>query len=184
MPRTAAAKKEEPAEIGSNSFELTESERKALLINGLNEIEGFTEEKDTAVAKIRTSRKRLVSHGFKPNVISFALRLRKNDDADEIEQRKAEIEVARFLNHPIGTQVDLFDTQPDRTPDVDKAKAAGYIAGAEGKPRQPPHAPGTEQEQAWLEAWSDGQKTLMSAFKKLEAKAAAEPKDEDDDTEE
>lgn len=169
-------------EIGSNSFELTEKERQALLINGLNEIEGFTEEKDAVVARIRTSRKRLVAHGFKPNIINFALRLRKNDNKEEIEQRKAEIEVARFLNHPIGTQPDMFD-QPDRTPDVDKARALGEIAGAEGKKREPPYAPGTAQEQAWLTGWSDGQQTLASAFKKLEAKAAAEPAEESEESE-
>lgn len=167
--------------IGHNN-ELTEAERKALLVNGLCEIEAHTEEKDAAVAKIRTSRKRLVAHGFKPNVINFALRLRKNEDADEIEQRRAEIEVARFLNHPIGTQPDMFD-QPDRTPDVDKAKAQGEIAGAEGKTCSSPWSVGSPQEQAWIEGWHTGQATIASAFKKLEATAPAEA-DDDEESEE
>jgi ribosome modulation factor len=72
----------------------------------------------------------------------------------------------------------------DRTPDVDKARAAGEIAGAEGKTRQPPYATGTAQEQAWLDGWATGQATLTSAFKKLEAKAAAAPADEDDESDE
>lgn len=175
-----AALKVVSQEIGSNSNELTESERKALLINGLCEIEAHTEEKDAAVAKIRTCRKRLVAHGFKPNIINFALRLRKNEDEEEIEQRRAEIEVARFLNHPIGTQPDFFN-EPDRTPDVDKAKAQGEAAGAGGKTCSSPWSVGSPQEQSWIEGWHIGQATIASAFKKLEAKAAAEPDDEDGD---
>lgn len=179
-----AAVKDDAPGIGHNeSNELTEAERRALLVNGLVEIEGHTEDKDAAVAHIRTCRKRLVAYGFKPSIINFALRLRKNEDADEIEQRKAEIEVARFLNHPIGTQPDFFD-QPDRTPDIDKAKAQGEIAGAAGQTCSSPWSVGSPQEQAWIEGWHTGQATITSAFKKLEAKAAAEPDEDGDESEE
>lgn len=178
-----AALKVVTPEIGSNSNELTEGERKALLLDGLSKLEGLIETKDEAVSAVRTQRKKLVAHGFEPKVIDFALRLRKDDDAKMIEQRRAEIEVARFLNHPIGTQPELPLNMEDRTPDVDKARAAGEIAGAEGKSRVPPYATATAQEQAWLEGWSAGQATLLSAFKKLEAKAppAEEGEDESDE---
>lgn len=180
---TQAARKTAP-EAGHNSLELTEAERKALLLDGLARLEDLIEVKDEAVSNVRTARKKLVAHGFKPKVIDFALRLRKADDEDIIEQRRAEIEVARFLNHPVGTQPELPLNMEDRTPDVDKAKALGEIAGAEGQTRQPPYATGTAQEQAWLAGWSDGQATLASAFKKLEAKAAATPETDDDETDE
>lgn len=176
----AALKVVETPATGHNSNELTEAERKALLLDGLSRLEGLIETKDEAVSAVRTARKKLVAHGFKPKVIDFALRLRKSEDDEMIEQRRAEIEVARFLNHPIGTQPDLpFDMQ-DRTPDVDKARAQGEIAGAEGKSRLPPYVTGTAQEQAWLDGWSNGQATLTSAFKKLEAQAPAETEDGDE----
>lgn len=171
-------------EPGHNSFELTEAEKKALLVQGLAEIEKHIEEKDRVVALIRTSRKRLVSHGFKPKVIDFALRLRKEEDDAVIEQRRAEIEVARFLNHPVGTQPELPLLMEDRTPGVDKARAEGEIAGAEGKTCSAPYAVGSPNEQAWIKGWHDGQATITSAFKKLEAKAAAEAEAGEDEIDE
>lgn len=164
----------------SNGFALTESEKRALLVQGLSEIEKHIEQKDHFVGLIRTERKRLVSHGFKPKVIDFALRLRKDEDDTIIEQRRAEIEVARFLNHPVGTQPELPLVMEDRTPGVDKAKAEGEIAGAEGKTCSAPYAVGSPNEQAWLSGWHDGQATITSAFKKLEAKAAAEGEESED----
>ncbi len=168
----------------SNGFELTESEKRALLVQGLAEIEKHIEEKDRVVALIRTSRKKLVANGFKPKVIDFALRLRKDEDDVVIEQRRAEIEVARFLNHPVGTQPELPLVMEDRTPGVDKAKAEGEIAGVEGKVCSAPYAAGSPNEQAWITGWHDGQATITSAFQKLEAKAAADAEHEGDDEQE
>lgn len=165
----------------SNGFDLTESEKRALLVQGLAEIEKHIEEKDRVVALIRTSRKKLVANGFKPKVIDFALRLRKDEDDAIIEQRRAEIEVARFLNHPVGTQPELPLAMEDRTPGVDKAHAEGEIAGAEGKTCSAPYAVGSPNEQAWIKGWHEGQATITSAFKKIEAKAAAEAEAEADE---
>lgn len=164
-----------------NNYDLTESEKRALLVNGLTEIEDLVEAKDALVSKIRTSRKKLVSHGFAPKVIDFALRLRKDDDDSMIEQRRAEIEVARFLGHPIGTQPELPLDMVDRTPGVDKASAEGEIAGASGATCSSPYAAGSDMDQAWIQSWHNGQASITSAFQKLEAKAAAEGEETDDE---
>jgi hypothetical protein len=168
----------------TNGFELTEAEKRALLIQGLPELEGLIKQKDDLVRKIRTSRKRLVSHGFKPKVIDFALRLRKDEDDSMIEERRAEIEVARFLNHPIGTQPELPLVMEDRTPGVDRAFAEGEIAGAKGVVCTAPYAVASPNEQAWIKGWHQGQETIMSAFKKLEAKEAAEAEDDESEDDE
>lgn len=171
-----------PNGIGHNTnLELSEAEKRALLVNGLTQIEGLVEQKDAIVSQIRTSRKRLVAHGFGPKVIDFALRLRKDEDDKMIEQRRSEIEVARFLGHPIGTQPELPFNMEDRTPGVDKAKAEGELAGASGVTCSAPYAVGSPMEQAWLNGWHDGQATITSAFKKLEAKEAAEAEESDDE---
>lgn len=166
---------------GDNGFELTEAEKKALLVQGLTEIEKHIEEKDRVVALIRTSRRRLVSHGFKPKVIDFALRLRKDEDDSVIEQRRAEQEVARFLNHPIGTQPEL----PLTVTSADGANAFGLgeDAGASGQTCKSPYAPGTADDQDWVKGWHQGQANIASAFKKLDAKAAAEAEESDDESE-
>jgi hypothetical protein len=167
--------------VPPNDLELNESEKRALLVNSLTGLEMLIERKDQAVADIRAARKKMVANGFKPKLIDFALRLRRDEESDVIEQRRAEIEVARFLNHPVGTQPELPLNMEDRTPGVDKAKAEGEIAGAEGKTCSAPYAAGSPNEQAWLTGWHDGQAILAGAFKKLEAKAAAEPTDEESD---
>jgi uncharacterized protein (UPF0335 family)/ribosome modulation factor len=166
--------------VPPNDLELSESEKRALLVNGLTGIEALIEQKDTIVSAIRTARKNLVANGFKPKVIDFALRLRRDEDDEIIEQRRAEIEVARFLNHPVGTQPELPLNMEDRTPLVDAAFAKGEIAGASGATCSAPYATGSEAEQSWIRGWHDGQATITSAFAKLEAKAAAEPAEDEE----
>lgn len=160
---------EAPA-AGHNS-ELSEAEKQALFLSGLGELESLLEEKNEIVADVRNQRKRIISYGFDPWEIDFALKLRKSEDAEAIERRRKEAVIARFLNHPIGTQPDMFD-EPDRTPAVDKAFADGRVAGASGKTAQPPFGGGTEQEQAWLKGWHQGQEDLSNGFKKLEPAGA------------
>ena len=187
MPRAAKkiepqdeAEQQQPAPIDHNGeTELTEAEKRALLIRGLAEIERNAEQKDHFVSEMRTARKRLVANGFKPKLIDYALRLRKNDEAEEIEHRRAEAEIARFLNHPIGTQPEFSFTAVDRTPGVDRAFDEGGTAGAEGKSCECPHLDGPNA-QAWIKGWHEGQATILSAFGKLEAKAEADAADEEE----
>lgn len=164
-----------------NDLDLTPAEKQALLVNSLVTIENLVDQKNTIVSQIRTARKKLVANGFAPKVIDFALRLRKDDDDAMIEQRRAEIEVARFLNHPIGTQPELPLDMTDRMPEVDRAFTLGEIAGAEGKTCVAPHATGSPMEQSWIRGWHQGQATITSAFTKLEAKEAAEAEESDDE---
>lgn len=166
-----------------NDLDLTAAEKQALLVNSLVTIESLTDQKNTIVSQIRTARKKLVANGFAPKVIDFALRLRKDEDDAMIEQRRAEIEVARFLNHPIGTQPELPLDMVDRMPEVDRAFSQGEIAGAEGKSCIAPFAAGSPMEQSWIGGWHQGQATITSAFTKLEAKEAAEADEESDEEE-
>lgn len=163
---------ETTSEHGKNS-DLTEAEKQALLLRGLSELQEMIEEKNAIVADIRNHRKRIVSYGFEPFEIDYALKLRKEPDADMIARRRAEARIARFMNHPIGTEPDMFD-EVDRTPAVDRAFDEGKIAGAAGKSASPPYDPGVPQHQAWLKGWHQAQETLAAAFKKL-------PQDETED---
>lgn len=163
-----------------NDLDLTAAEKQALLVRSLVEIEGLVDQKNTIVSQIRTARKKLVANGFAPKVIDFALRLRKDEDDTMIEQRRAEIEVARFLNHPIGTQPELPLDMVDRMPEVDRAFSQGEIAGAEGKSCIAPFAAGSPMEQSWIRGWGKGQDTIASAFQKLEAKEAVEESDDEE----
>lgn len=164
-----------PPAAGHNS-DLTEAERRAILVKGLRFLEEMIVEKDAVVTDIRNYRKKLIAYGFESFEIDYALKLRKNKESDEIDRRRREIIIAQFLNHPIGTQVDLFDE--DRTPAVDRAAAEGKIAGAEGKSCVSPHQPGTEQDQSWINGWHEGQADLASGFRKLEDATPAQADEE------
>lgn len=159
--------KESDAPAAGHNSQLNEAEKQALFLRGLGELESLLEEKNEVVADIRNHRKRIISYGFDAWEIDFALGLRKSGDAEAIERRRKEAIIAKFLNHPIGTQPDFFD-EPDRTPSVDKAFEDGRVAGASGKSAQPPFGVGAEQEQAWMKGWHQGQEDLASGFKKLE----------------
>jgi ribosome modulation factor len=162
---------EEAPAAGHNSA-LSEAEKQALFVRGLADLESLIEEKNEVVADIRNNRKRIVSYGFEPWEIDYALRLRKDTDNEAVDRRRKEAQIARFLNHPIGTQPDMLE-ELDRTPAVDKAFADGRVAGAGGKTAQPPYATGTEQEQSWLKGWHAGQADVVSGFKKLEPAEAS-----------
>jgi ribosome modulation factor/uncharacterized protein (UPF0335 family) len=164
---------ESAPEAGHNTA-LSEAEKQALFVRGLADLEGLLEEKNEIVADVRNQRKRIVSYGFEPWQIDYALKLRKDSDGEAIERRRQEAMVARFLSHPIGTQPDMFDAT-DRTPAVDKSYQDGKVAGAAGKTAQSPHSPGTEQDQSWLKGWHEAQADLASGFKKLETKDEAQP---------
>ena len=167
------AKSDEPSPSAGHNSELTEAEKAALLVQSIVKIEAIKVEQATLRTDMQNERKRLISYGFESWEIDYALKLRKNKESDEIDRRRREAQIARFLSHPIGTQPDLLDDL-DRTPAVDRAYAEGKVAGAEGKTRTSPHSPGTEQDQSWLKGWHDGQGDLASGFKKLEPKDEAQ----------
>lgn len=159
-------KDDAPAEAGHNTA-LTEDEKRALFIKGVQELEGLLEKKNDAVSAVRNQRKRIVSYGFDAFEIDYALKVRKDEDDALVERRRREARIARFLNHPIGTEPDMFD-EVDCTPAVDKAYQEGKVAGAAGQSAKSPYAPGLPQDQSWLKGWGDGQADLSSGFKKLE----------------
>lgn len=79
------------------------------------------------------------------------------------------LQVARWIGHAMGNQLDMFD-QPDRTPAVDRSYDAGWQASAENEPCKPPHSPETEQARTWIKGYQAHQAELSAGFK-----APAEP---------
>jgi hypothetical protein len=75
------------------------------------------------------------------------------------------LQVAQWVGHPMGAQMDLF-AQPDRTPAVDRARDAGKQASMESRPRKAPHSPETEQAAAWYAGYDAHQHDLHKGFKK------------------
>lgn len=160
------------AGVGHNSGEvevvLTEEQRRALLIHGIKKIEELQVQMESIKSDIRNERKKLKADGFDRFEVDYALRLRKVDETEEMDRRRREARVAQWLNHPIGTQLDLFADEPDRTPSVDKAYEDGKISGMEGVTCSPPSHLGQEQRSRWIEGWHDGQSLIaVDGFRPL-----------------
>lgn len=158
-----------PAE-GTNSGNalpvLSEEEQSAIYVNMLAELEDLIKVKDTAVANIRNHRSKMETRGFKAKDIDFGLRLRKGDEKAELLQRRREQQLARWLNHPIGTQPDLFDEKSDgvsREPVEDKVFREGVIAGKESKKCEPPTNLTGPLMNKWIEGWHEGQAALLKS---------------------
>lgn len=82
------------------------------------------------------------------------------------------LQVAQWVGHPMGAQLDLF-TQPDRTPAVDRAAALGKQDQMEGKSAKPPYDPSTPQYASYMEAFGAAQTAAL----KKGIKPLAEPED-------
>jgi ribosome modulation factor/uncharacterized protein (UPF0335 family) len=176
---------ESSAGIGDNSGEpetlekLTDEQQRVLFVQHVVKIERLKAELDAATsdikAAIKDAYKIAKEESCSKKDIDFALRLRKNPDDEEVEQRRREAQIAAWVNHPIGTQPDLFAGDGvDRTPSVEKAYEAGKMAGLEGAVCSPPHADNTEQGQRWLQGWHDGQANkILDGIKPLGSNSAA-----------
>lgn len=147
------------AGIGHNSG-LTDDQQRALFVQNLTKIERLKEAMASASGELRAAYKTAKADGFAKKDIDYAIALRKDEDDKLIDSRRRETMIARWMNHPIGTQPDLFDGV-DRTPSEDRAFEDGKLAGMEGKICQPPHDPSVPQHGRWLEGWHAGQAALI-----------------------
>lgn len=77
---------------------------------------------------------------------------------------EAQLRVARWMNVPLGSQSDMF-AEPDRTPAVDRAYAAGKSAGLAGETLNNPHAHDMPQHERFDQGWRDGQAVHLAKIK-------------------
>jgi uncharacterized protein (UPF0335 family) len=180
--------------VGHNSGQsvqaLNEDQQRALYLQNIGKIERLKEAATSAAGALRQAYQTAKADGFSKQDIDWGIRLRKVEEKETLEDRRRQALLAKFLNHPIGTQPDMFDGV-DRTPSVDKAREHGKMDGMEGKPLTPPsqYTPGTEQYESYCEGWHDGQAVLgMKGFKKTEqvpegefADPIEQPDDDTDD---
>jgi hypothetical protein len=160
-----------PAE-GTNTGQalpvLDDPETGAVYVHMLAELEEFIKVKDGAVSAIRNHRAKMETRGFSARDIDFGLRLRKGDDKEEVKRRSREQQLARWLNHPIGTQPDLFDERvPENKKPIEpideKVFRDGEIVGKEGKSCAPPTNLTGPLMEKWIQGWHRGQELLLAS---------------------
>lgn len=125
--------------------------------------------KDSAVAKLRSVRKRMEDAGCDLKALDFQMRLEKLDDeVREIMLRNA-ARYAAWSGRPLGSQGSLFGVDDAAGP-AQKAKdeladaeayEAGYRAAQGGTPlAECPHEAGASLNQRWSQGWHAGKKVL------------------------
>lgn len=150
-----------PAAMGHNALSI--DDQKILLSQHCTALEDLNEKKNKIVSAIRTERKSAKASGFSKLEIDWALKLRASQDHEEDRRDFERLQfIALCVNHPIGTQPDMFAVADEATALIAKAKNDGRQAGLEGDTAKSPHHPGSPQDQAWLEGHHEGQAALAS----------------------
>lgn len=126
--------------------------------------------KDSAVAKLRTIRKRMETGGCDMKALDLQMRLEKmDDDAREMLLRNT-ARYAAWSGKPMGTQGALFGTDDAAGPaqkaqdELTEAEAyeVGYRAAQGGQTiADCPHDPGTGSNQRWCQGWHAGDKVMQ-----------------------
>lgn len=172
-----AAKPAPSAAPGVGHNELTDEQKQALLLQGCVKIERLKAQIDDLSGQVKQQRKVMRSDGFSKDEIDGALLMRRLDPDQATARVATLIRVAKWTGQPVGFQAELFGDGVDRTPSVERAFAEGKIAGMAGEACVLPAkwAPGSEQAEAWVRGWHDGQAVLASGIKPI-----AESDDEPD----
>lgn len=184
-PKKKADAAENPKAVTGDNI-LTEDQARGLFFNHLKLIK----KANAAVAEIeielRAAKKSLKevktlvkAEGTLLTDIDTALRIEDGEEATIRGEIERQIRVAKWLNAPMGFQLDLLDQ--DRRPSGDKAFEEGKIAGLKGLAAKPPHDPSVPQHKRWMEGFHEGQIVLAKKFKpvvKTDVPEGSKPKDE------
>jgi ribosome modulation factor len=158
MPENMTAASNGPPQIDPSAFASLKAELRFAIIA-----------KDSAVAKLRSIRKRIEDAGADLKALDLSMRLEKlDDDVREILLRNT-ARYSAWSGKPIGTQGALFGGDdaagPSEKARDELAGAAAYEAGyraAQGgqKHDDNPYEPGSEWNQRWAQGWHAGKKVL------------------------
>jgi hypothetical protein len=154
---------------GHNKPDLTDDEKRVLLLRPVERILALKQQQKDLNEEIKDERRRLKSDGFTKVEIDYAIFLRSSSEKDALDKRQAQANIARWLGHPVGHQADLFGDGIDRTPDIDLAYQVGKNAGILNVECKVPDrwSEASEQGQRWMQGWHDGRELAESPGIKL-----------------
>ncbi len=154
-PKTEAAN-----DIGHNSKELTEAERKALFFHHLRKRMAHNAKVKAATDARKEDGKLAQADGQVLGDIDFAIKTIGADDKKTVTDRfVAEGEILTWLGLSTGFQSDLFR---DRAPAIEKISKAGELAGFAAKERVSGYADGSDEDTAWLANYDAAQAKMLA----------------------
>ena len=150
---------------GGEPAELTDEERRQLFASHRSSWNGWMAKSKALKELEKDVKAALKSDGFTVKQMQIA------DDLADVKGEakvKAEVDdrlrVARWVGHPLGAQLDLFE-QPDRTPITDRAYEEGRQCSIDNKPAKPKYAPETEAYGSYMAGYHDHQREIVGGMK-------------------
>ena len=167
--KAGAAPQAKGSVAGHNGDPALDESRRSRFVNVVAKIMDLQAKMEALRGQIRNQRKELKHEGFEAFEIDYAIKLRRNDEDDMLQQRRGEYRIAVWLGHPVGTQADLFGEdlmEIGGQPRVGNGRydpvEMGRIAGAEGSVCKPPPNLHQDDAQRWITGWQKGQAALAS----------------------
>lgn len=128
-------------------------------------------EAQTANKKVRQAAK---LRGIEVQILDHVMQIAEEEDDTEIDRLRTFKTYAQAFDLPIGSQLDLFGApavgngKPPADALIERAKRDGYERGLMGQsPNDDAYPPMTEEGQAHLARWHDGQAVNHEKFLKL-----------------
>lgn len=154
-------------EIGHNSDSAKE---KGIFFNHLNTIVAAKERLDEVASDYKKLRKVAKADGIKLEDMDFAMKaLSMDDDSIIADNLRRQMNIARWLDMPIGHQTNFADV--DRRDGEEKAFNEGEVAGLRNLDSSD-HDYKDNLEQQWLKGWHKGRERLQAVSKAEEEEGA------------
>lgn len=163
-PPGSKNKKAEPAVASPGHNQSMDDQRKVLFFHHLQRARNRAEALAEMKREFDFALKEAEEDGIPKSDLKWALKAERQNQERALAKARREMEIARWLDLPVGTQLDLLAV--DRTPAADKAYEEGKTAGLQGKTCISPYDPSTEQSQKWIEGWHAGQAVHRETFLK------------------
>ena len=162
-----APKATKPAPVGSNSID---PDTRALFLKDKEDYAKASDKLKKAQSDIRLLGKTIKSDGFTLRQIKLAIQLDTPEGEADFRSLVAnDLLAAQYAGAEIGSQLQLFLGDVDRTPLADRAFDEGVQASLAAKSANPPYDPSTEAHSRWLDGYhSTTEKTIKAGIKPLD----------------
>lgn len=155
------APKPAPVTAGGNSLD---PDTRALFLSDKDKYAKAFERQKKATADVRNIAKQIKADGFTLRQVKLAIQLESPEGEADFRSLVAnDLLAAQYAGAAIGSQLQLFLEDQDRTPAVDRAYFEGQEVSMKGGTANPPYDPSTPQHQEWLRGFNDDTERRIGA---------------------
>lgn len=174
-PKTRKVRGEQPAPTSVAGSNALDPDKRALFLRDKDDYAKAKDKLAKAQSAIRLMGKTIKADGFSLRQIKLAIQLETPEGEAEFRSLVAnDLLAAQYAGAQIGSQLQLFLEDKDRTPSADIAYSEGQKCSIENRAAVPPYDPSTEQHRQFMAGFHDHQTKLAQGITKLEKPTSAE----------